>query len=409
MMGSRNLLILGSILLFIPSCSFWRTDGDPSTKPSVVSQGGSTNGSAGERSTGDAGGGTGNLAGEGGTNTAPPKFEFPIPEGAVPLKDWSLGSAQAVCALVDRCMSSLLSWGNYVPFDEPCVAFVANRQRDRLDLESLVTNGQVAYDPEAFGACLTRYAKSNCDDGEPVQCVAQLGLLPEGATCAVDLQCQPNMRCKRSSDCASGTCTLALSEGQDCKKTPSENDPRCRVGLACWNGTCQKPSMTSHGQCNEDSSNCATGLNCVWDELCGDVCYSCLLTTNQGNATCRDGQALDYGLEYPQCGKGLALGDECRSDDDCGYENYCSGNIPNHNRSLGKCLVRAALGQHCDALDPNQSCTLGARCDTSTFTCVEASLAGLGVKCGKNTDCYSDRCAAGECVRPQLCEADLVR
>lgn len=384
------------------SCSLWSEDNDPVVARSTVA------GGAGGADTfsGGTGGVTGGGTGGGiGVRPNPPAFRFPAPEGPVPLELWAQKSAEAVCAYLSVRIPALLSWGNYANSEEPCVDYFEGRFRDQLDLEGLVAAGELAYDPKSFGDCLLEYASTSDSQWEPVQCIRKLGTLAAGSSCMVDLQCRPDMRCKASENCGIGTCVLALAAGDTCI---SESEPACGVGLACIDGTCQKPSI--RGSCRltyfGSAPLCATGLAC-WNDKFGED-----YDTEYGQ--CRQSETIDcsdgsignanltpYGDVYGyRCELGPLLGQRCLRDDECTYDNFCESGI---------CYPRHALGESCTRRDPVHSCELGARCDLNSFTCVEAKLARLGELCVDNADCYSASCVEGACVRPPLCRANLQR
>ena len=374
--------------------------------------------------TGSTSAGTAGSTSNGGSShqNTEPRFDFSIPKGPVALSDWAENSAKGLCAFLSRKMPSLLNWGNYYPYEEPCIDFFANRFRDRLDLPSLVANGKLVFDPEAFGECLTTYST----DGNALMCVERLGTLKEGDACSANIECF-NRDSEGKQLACNGVCTALLAKGDICDPLGTDQ-PRIPINKPCGYGMYCSSSIDfrchnadyEFDYCDLDETmggtpTCVGGLQCKNTNI-GDYTGECLFFgTGSRYRSCGDGggpvfdsaaSPKDDDSPY-QCESGPQLNEPCFAyfDDSCTHDAYCSASKWN---SEGKCVLRKAIGELCDASTKVHSCVLGARCDIATNRCVDASRATIGESCDTHDDCYSGKCVEQYCVRPTLEELELV-
>lgn len=273
--------------------------------------------------------------------------------------------------------------------------------------------------PDGRGYC-GRSCRSDADcsgdrcvntSGGP-QCVRFSG---SSATCTASSGgCTRDSDCGADQICSGGACVPRPATGNELGEGCAA-DADCRSGL-CLAGTCTQScdwlntgSCPSGFYCDEDASSCgngfcvrgaagsgAMGAPCGADTECaslycdGGVCTEPCIPG--GAAVCPSGFTCQVGT-LPcrgSCGRGLALGDVCDSNDEC---------------TSGACATRG------DETFCTQLCDAGAPCPEG-FTCTPAGdqsvcapdRGGLDAACDSDADCLSGVCTldhgATYCTRP---------
>jgi hypothetical protein len=376
-------------------------------------RGGSSN-TAGSGGTGgvDESSGGRTTAGGGGADSEPdendikirtdPKFDFPAPQGPVALDSWAEKSAESMCAFLANARGAI-SRGNYR--GERCVSYFTNFYREVLDLEALVADGRVVYDPNSFGECLTEFARSTYRPVESIPCILTIGALSEGASCNSSLECQRTMTCRFDDKHQNGTCKKRSTLGEDCSSSI------CERGLYCYQETCHKQSSDgAHCDLFSPYSECLIGAICT-DINIGDYTGECLRPNSSNSSGCGEGYTNHVtGQEYSDeeedyvdsygCRLRSLPDESCVSqfDDACTYDSYCYPKV---------CKLRAQLDETCEpfALNP---CVYGTRCDQTLRRCVNDNRGKFGDRCNAYDDCYSRQCNNNQCERASLSDLDRI-
>ncbi|MEL6340495.1 MAG: hypothetical protein AAFQ65_11340 [Myxococcota bacterium] len=271
-------------------------------------------------------------------------------------------------------------------------------------------------------------------DGEPEPTGLAQGApcTEDGAACDTGLTCVDGVCCDDACEgvCRScrgdvsggfdGTCTFLLAgteliiEAEDYEDCPGVQT--CDGNGACF-ARAAGESCDSDSQC--DSGFCTDGVCC--DSRCAGTCESCstgtcLVVENAPDPGTCSSQCFEGGI----C-DGLAVGDACTSDGECGSEicsdvcvpadgdaccvlangNVCSDDVDCLNTCIsGACAVFADVSGACDDSDDcsgNLACT-GGRC-----------LVPDGGTCEGNDACVNGACAQGICGPPraagEICDA----
>jgi len=186
--------------------------------------------------------------------------------------------------------------------------------------------------------------------------------LSHGKACTDKRQCSTNRcswgfcadadECQSSSDCLSGQyCGDPISGKQSCKTLKSRGQ------------TCTKASQCSTNRCSwgfcADAHECRSNSDCGSNQYCGDPIsgkQSCKTLKRQGQACTKANQCSTGRCSWGFC----ADADECRSNSDCSRSQYCGDPISGKR----KCKALKSRGQACTK---GSQCTSG-KCRIS-FTC----------------------------------------
>ena len=257
-------------------------------------------------------------------------------------KDAPVSAAEACMQLQEasarytaRCNGgSAADWKAYAESWQPCAEYTRH-----------VADGDVAYRPEGFAACLAEYEKP-CDQLLS-GCAFEIlhGEVPPGAPCQSVEVCGGDATCLAiPGGAACGeVCARAPRENEACGfhcddgPTPCWDVPACFFDLACVNNVCVKTKTAGQPCGPSDPVPCSQFLRCTADP-------ADLLSTG----TC------------------VARGGACRTDLDCPATDFCR---------LGACAARRAVGQACS--DAPKSCAPFSACDAASGICVPAGKPGL--------------------------------
>lgn len=344
---------------------------------------------------------------------------FQAPRGPVPLAEWSRALSMAYCSALERCRAPGLQAGFYE--HEPCVPFFDYRFGEMLDVPARVAAGQLLWDAEVFGTCVTDIATQQCPEpySTYIPCLDRLSVPtsdgeclfgPEcgatdycrketdragvcvpraqlGAPCNADSQCRADLICFSDGGCDDthcGICTEPLGIGQDCDA--DGDDSGCRRDLSCrlkdgydHTGTCvlpgpaREPGTIAAGKdCHEESSRdrCEPETRCIptgFRRVGPTSPYqSCATLKEEGEACIRFDSAMGA----------------------CDVHLYCDAAS---NEGKGKCRPRTEIGGACVPYG-SDSCVLGSKCSAGSGKCVKGSHARLGEPCDDARACYSLNC-----------------
>ena len=157
---------------------------------------------------------------------------------------------------------------------------------------------------------------------------------PAGASCGVDDDCQPAMKCVNS------TCTVYGNEGAACSATQP-----CRPDLGCVGSVCGTPSAA--GTTCSDSTQC--------DQIHGDFC-------NPATTRC---EAIGFAHAGGMCGLVAGMLVTCT-----GPGGFCSG--ANVSPYVGTCVPSANDGASCD-IDAGPLCDEVSVCVSGTCQPIDPS------------------------------------
>ncbi len=255
----------------------------------------------------------------------------------------------------------------------------------------------------ALGAC-TAFGSigAQCDAHEPCakglvcgsfslcEPAAVLGAPCSVGTCTEDAWCQfPGS--------GPGACVARGNEGADCA-----SDDQCRPDLLCRaeTATCEPRTDVPEGQTCSRRQSCAAGLTCVGTADDGES------DRPQGLGVCTQGRLIhapctsSWDCEAPmacaktgdadggvvgRCGPRLDDGDLCEATRDCSVLSACVG---------GTCVRLPQPGQPC----PEGACLYGACEAGSGAGLVCKGPGGPNAACAENDDCASLRCVSGRCL-----------
>jgi len=228
-------------------------------------------------------------------------------------------------------------------------------------------------------------------DNGPCGCAASKA---GGEPCVSPLQCAANL------GCYAGSCRVhAGKAGEPCART---RRPACEPGLLCLRaaegdltGTCA-PRRAAGERCF-DGSDCADGLLCRTDGLCGRPSGPggpCALPAGVN----REGDcAAGLACSGSACvARPTALGSSCTLTAYCfGHAVWCTA-APG---TSGQCAPRVGAGQSCA---PPASCEVGSSCDPVTLRCVAGVVGSpctLWIHCQSGI-CGTDQRCAAPCLGP---------
>lgn len=268
-----------------------------------------------------------------------------------------------------------------------------------FDFEHTLGDPLVEYQAGAAARCLDGILGAACDADPEAECDdVFVGTLPEGATCAQDLQCLDGF-CALDEGC-SGTCTALRSEGGECASSD-----QCGSGLACGaDDTCAQPAWIGES-CTE--APCGSNLSCggSFEE-----------------PVCLGGDQFWVGELGDPCGLGQLL---CKADLTCANTEDGSVCMP-YAEPDGTCYSATPSmcprGYYCERsddqreglclsqLDAGSPCSDDVQCDGGN--CVDQSC-GVFVElrgaCSDHQHCRSNNCVDGECVGAAVCKSEAKR
>ena len=184
---------------------------------------------------------------------------------------------------------------------------------------------------------------------------------PRGAVCTDKRQCSTDRcswgfcadadECRGDNDCSAGEfCGDPISGKRSCKALLQRGNV-CTKAMQCASGRC------SWGVC-ADPDECRADSDCDSDEYCGDPISgkrSCKTLQQRGQVCTKAAQCASGRCSWGMC----ADADECRSNADCGGNQYCGDPLSGKR----KCK---------DLLQKGKACTKGIQCASgkcSWLTC----------------------------------------
>lgn len=251
-----------------------------------------------------------------------------------------------------------------------------------------------------------------CDDVEDITtfealCSIPSGDRPNGARCALHVQCQI-LNCNVTSEgFPCGTCGLKPppgAQGEVCDPFTGE----CQAGLVC------EPVNETSGTCQPPPPPKEAGAACNWGDVCveGYTCSAELFPPAPGTcdptpppieegqpceilSTCAEGLVCNASFLAPGvCVATVPAGGACTSGGaPCARGYTCQG---------GTCQAQGAVGQggECLSLDFGLlPCGAGLYCAFLSGTC--EPMAGLGEACNPF---FGPECARGQCSEAGICE-----
>ncbi len=291
--------------------------------------------------------------------------------GPLPYDSLLTEQIDALCDFFVRC--------GYATDRTLCVEGFSALVTEDPNLDAMIANGTVVYDPTAARACAQSIRDGACTDflfdfgDESCERVFE-GTIGDGGACFGDAQCQSD-NCDAPGGtlaCCEGTCIAALPEaglGED-----------CLTGMTCVEGT----------YCDIEAAVCASlkasGETCSSDFQCADV-LRCVGGT---------------------CAEGPGEGEPCPSGD-CALPFGCDPQTVTCQRARGE-------GEAC--VPEDSLCSLGLTCSADSNTCVRPGGAGspcdfdlFGLTCAQGTYCdYDFELGEGTCVAVkadgQTCASD---
>lgn len=299
------------------------------------------------------------------------------------------GYADACCKL-ERCF-----YPNSAVSDEACKVAARGvcEATVQTPLGTYIDPGTIHYRGDVAGECYAPYLAVACDDvgdltgSPPLACnQAFEGTLDEGAACAFDDLCKPELFCKPAADgTCPGTCARRAGLGERCNQV----DALCAKDLRCgtWgaeDSICVAPKV-AHGE------PCKLFEQCPDGDFCDSESGTCEARIAAG-AACKSGCVAGYTCDGEPgamtCVKLPVKGEPC--DFMCALPAVCIDKV---------CVDQPVAGDSCD----NEFSSCGSflatlQCDPKTKTCVP--YLPLGATCG-GVDAPS-RCAGGYCDRPDF-------
>jgi hypothetical protein len=325
-----------------------------------------------------------------GTPDAGPRDAGPPPD----LMPLATGMADVVCDLIEPCLA--VSADKAIGTD--CVANATQTLLSELAPMILAAyeRGTLEIDPGNFDSCIDAYRALGCRAFEsrgPARCSAALrGLVPSGAPCNYNIECEPGLFCDSSTSCP-GSCVPIRSEGLACT-----SDNACVDGLVCEDGACSRPDGDG-APCSSDALHCEAGTQCIVSTCrrIADVYVA------------EDGEACDVGTPR-LCRFGLACVDEASG-------SFCRPLLTASGAACRRSITDACIpGEACDAASGSdgtcvplpsdgEPCLMdGPRICQAMHECVAGTCErkGLtGTACTAGVDCLSATCSGMLCAVPQ--------
>ena len=318
------------------------------------------------------GGTTSSLSGDGGPGAgdggdrpeAGVTGDGPGPEGStgVTADQAASDAANAYCNRAQACAPA------YVTFGYGTVARCVTDFKAQL-LATMASPG-TSTTPSQIEACVAVFPQVSCGDllarKEPAECRSMPGQLAAGAACGTDSQCV-GTRCRVAPNAVCGTCTTPAPAGASCGV-----DDDCQPAMKCVNSTC-----TLYG---DEGAACSAAQPCRPDLGCvGSVCG----TPSAAGATCSDSnqcdqihgdfcnpvttkcEAIGFAQAGGMCGLVAGMLVTCT-----GPGGFCSG--ANVSPYTGTCLPSASDGATCD-VDAGPLCDEVSVCVAGTCQPIDPS------------------------------------
>ncbi|KAJ3176665.1 hypothetical protein HDU85_006856, partial [Gaertneriomyces sp. JEL0708] len=244
------------------------------------------------------------------------------------------------------------------------------------------------------------------DGGVEKWCVSTSNDLAEGASCALDTDCDGTATCVDADIDAPGTCTLAVGgDGLTALGETCDDDTDCLATLKCATkagaGTvCVRRDPVAAGQ------NCVIQADCNNFGVCnivGSAKTGVCVATGAHGQPCGGANGQTCTPSTLQCTNNLcvlkapaAAGQACAIDGDC-TEGTC---VKTGSALTGVCTAPAVLrsiGQSCKVVD-NINCASGLTCSGNPSVCVRETTKSVQIygACAITADCVD---AAGYCER----------
>lgn len=218
----------------------------------------------------------------------------------IPLQDLATPFAESYCSVLFRCCDQeerTPVGGGDLQIDASSESTCTSEFADILNQfvvpswSAGVSEGRLAYDPQAAKACLDAFDSADCSAfpaGDAVgsgQGDCEDIIEPQvelGGTCKLDAECKEG-RCA-TGESETGTCEALLSEGETCEGGV------CEDGLYCesWNNACQQKKSVGE-QCSGDRE-CTSSI-CELGDGTSEVCKS----KKSGGETCTRDEACASG------------------------------------------------------------------------------------------------------------------
>lgn len=297
------------------------------------------------------------------------------------------GFAEAACKF-DRCI-----YPTGAVSDEDCKKAVRENCEAAVSgpIGTYIDPGTIHYHEDKAGECFGAYIDATCEElgditgDPPLACeTAFEGTLAEGADCAFDQVCKPELFCKPGAGgTCPGTCAKRVALGGEC----NNDDAICQLGMVCGGptagpATCRPSKVESGG-------DCAYLEQCPEGEFCDRTAGHCTAYLGPGatcvNFGCQSGYYCTGDEGARTCQKLPVLGEDC-PDYTCKSPAICID---------GHCVAQPGEGDSCD--NEFSSCgsfTASLQCDPGTKTCVP--YLPLGSACGGPNGMV--RCAGGYCT-----------
>lgn len=264
-----------------------------------------------------------------------------------------------------------------------------------------VTSGRAKYDGKKAQACADAFRDRSCDTTSEsfrvasTACAAIItGTLAEGATCAVDGECQSQFCDIQACDmaCCTGACVGGAVPGlakigESCEVIDCEAGAYCdRVASTCT-------AVKGAGASCLGSDECTYGFDCILPEgTCGslpELGASCTGACRDTGATCNQTSHT--------CVKVALEGAACTTSSDCSFLYTCN--------AQKQCSRGIATGEPCTI---SQRCAdRGAFCDTPALESMGicALPKADGATCRFNADCESGVCdpQTDKCIADVAC------
>ena len=325
--------------------------------------------------------------------------------GDVAQKDAWACVTRTVCEVARKCISKGITDDDCQRADIEVFDGVRLVPGNTL-LQNAIVAGTLKYQSAGLVECLAHLASVPCADlsgHNPFdECKVFTGLVPDGGTCFIDLECKDiGAECVKSKcgpdTCCAGFCQAPAPVGGDCYQTSGI----CEPGSYCINGICSAgkggDSCFSSNDCDEPFW-CNDG-RCAPDLPTGSDCLD--------NAACARPESC-VGLDFPEswsgrCARSQVDGDPCDGECDSRFTHYCDFSDPSGGGPV--CKRRSKLGELCNP--EADSCELGLRCNAAGMC---ESLGDLGAVCNESSECravFGERFCSNEVnpTRAGVCSA----
>lgn len=264
-----------------------------------------------------------------------------------------------------------------------------------------VKAGRAKYDGKKAKECADALRDRSCDTTSESYRVSAdacatilTGTLAEGATCAVDGECQSQFCDIQGCDmaCCTGACVGGAAAahakiGESCEVLD------CEAGAYCDGVAVVCTAVKSAGASCQDSEECTYGFDCI---LPAGTCGSLPALGESCTGACRDTGTTCNQTSHT-CVKVALEGAACSDSSDCSFLYTCN--------AQKQCSRGIATGEACTI---SQRCAdRGAFCDTPALEAMGicALPKADGATCRFNADCESNVCdpQTDKCVADVAC------